>query len=100
MPLPELVAHYTRRPANVREPSILIRINQLYRYGMTDAELYDATRCAWVVGPKREQVKLAMAVHDGVIREVYLITQWLEGGTTFNDRWQMTCPPVRYHSLC
>jgi len=86
MPIHELVAHYTRRKADIREPSILIRINKLYRYGMTDAELYDATRSAWRVGPKRDQAQLALAVFEGVVREVYRITKWLPAGSTFNAR--------------
>lgn len=63
MPLTELAAHYQRRKANITEPSILIRINRLYRYGMSDSELYDATRSAWVVGPQRESVQLAIAIY-------------------------------------
>jgi hypothetical protein len=89
MPLDELTAHYTRRKANIREPAILIRINKLYRYGMSDAELYDATRSAWKVGRRRrEQAKFAFAVFESVVREVYSITHWLPGGSTFNARWK------------
>lgn len=87
MPLAELSAHYQRRKVTISDPSILIRINRLYRYGMSDAELYDATRSAWVVGPHRDRVNFAMAVYEGVIREVYRITSWLPGGTTFNSRF-------------
>jgi hypothetical protein len=86
IPLQEVVARYTRRKANVREPVILIRINKLYRYGMTDAELYDATRSAWRVGPRCEQAKYALAVFEGVAREVYCITGWYPAGSTFNVR--------------
>ncbi len=86
LPIHEVVAHYTKRKANIREPAILIRINQLYRYGMTDVELYDATRSAWRVGRQRKQVKLALAVFEGVVREVYAIAQWLPAGSTFNLR--------------
>jgi hypothetical protein len=43
MGLPDVVAHDTRRKAHIPEPAILIRINRLYRYGMTPAELSDAT---------------------------------------------------------
>lgn len=86
MPLQEVVAHYTRRKANVREPAILIRINKLYRYGMTDAELYDATRSAWRVGQKRDRARYALSVFEGVVREVYRITQWLPAGSTLNSR--------------
>lgn len=89
MPLDELAAHYTRRRANIREPGILIRINKLYRYGMSDAELYDATRSAWKVGrERREQAKFAFAVFEGVVREVYAIARWLPAGSTFNLRWK------------
>ena len=50
MPLEDVVALYTKRRAKIREPSLLIRLNRLYRYGMSPFELYDATRSAWVVG--------------------------------------------------
>jgi hypothetical protein len=86
MPLEEVVALYVRRPAKVIEPAILIRINQLYRYGMTAAELYDATRSAWVVGPRRNRVELAFAVFEGVVREVYRVEAWHPAGSTFNAR--------------
>jgi hypothetical protein len=87
MSLDEVVASYTRRPARITEPAILIRISKLYRYGMSSVELYDATRSAWRVGAKRDKAELAIAVHDGVVREVYRITSWLAAGTTFNVRF-------------
>ena len=86
LPLAEVVAHYTREKANIREPAMLIRINKLYRYGMTDVELYDATRSAWKVRPKREEAECAFSVFEGVVREVYTISEWLPAGSTFNLR--------------
>lgn len=86
MTLDEVLALYERRPASIKEPSLLIRINKEYRYGMTPAELYDATRSAWVVGPRRNHVELVFAVFEGVIREVYRVQGWHPGGTTFNTR--------------
>ncbi len=85
-PLEEVVALYSQRKAEIKEPSLLIRINQLYRYGMSSAELYDATRSAWLVGERRDRVALAFAVYEGVVREVYRVTGWHPGGTTFNVR--------------
>ncbi len=98
-PLEQLVAQYTKRKVEIKVPAILIRINKLYRYGMTPAELYDATRSAWRVGPKKEKARYAFAVYEGVVREVYSITGWLPGGTSFatqnqgkrrrrRDRWE------------
>jgi hypothetical protein len=85
-PLEEVVALYAKKKAKIAEPSILIRINRLYRYGMSAAELYDATRSAWVVGEKRKRVQLAFAVFESVIREVYTVQGWHPGGSTFNIR--------------
>jgi len=82
-PLKEVVAQYTKHKADIREPAILIRINKQYRYGMSDVDLYDATRCAWRVGARRDQAQYAFAVYEGVVREVYRITGWLSAGSTF-----------------
>ncbi len=86
MPLEELVAHYSQRRVEIREPAILIRINRLYRYGMSDVELYDATRSAWKLGERRDAARLAFSVFEGVVREVYQITGWMPRGSTFNTR--------------
>lgn len=88
MALNEVVAHYSHRKVRIREPAILIRISELYRYGLTDVELYDATRSAWKVGPRREKARYAFAVFEGVVREVYSITHWLPAGSTFNARYR------------
>lgn len=85
-PLEELIALYRRRPIRIHEPSILIRITELYRPKITASELYDATRGVWKLGPKRERAKYAFAVFEGIIREVYEITQWLQAGSTFSSR--------------
>lgn len=82
-PVAHVAGQYTRRPANIKEPAILIRINNLFRHDMTPAELYDATRSAWKVANRKDLPKFAMAVFEGVIREVYEISGWVKGGTTF-----------------
>ena len=86
MILDQILSLYQRKPARITEPAILIRITRNYRYGMTPAELYDHTRGEWVVGPRREKVKYAFAVFHGIVREVYLISQWLPSGSTFSVR--------------
>jgi hypothetical protein len=67
---------------DIVDPVLLIRITQLYRDGMSARELYDATRGVWKVGSRREGARYALAVHDGVVREVYEITEWLPAGST------------------
>jgi hypothetical protein len=92
----ELHALYRRMPVKIREPAILIRIPRVYRYGMSPTELYDATRSAWRVGPRRIQARYAFAVNDGIVLEIYTIQHWFRAGATFStrgtpaqpDRWE------------
>jgi len=86
MSLEELVALYDPEKVTVEEPALLIRINQTYRYGMSEVELYDATRGVWKLSENRDKAKYAMAVYEGVVREVYEIQHWFPAGTTFSTR--------------
>ena len=82
MPLEELVAYYGAKPVEVVHPSLLIRINRLYRHGMSEKELYEGTRGVWKLGTRRLRATYAMAVFEGVVREVYRIETWHEAGST------------------
>jgi hypothetical protein len=86
MNVEQITGLYTRGDAHITEPTMLIRIQQLYRHTMSPTELYEATRGYWRVGPERNKVKLAMAVYDGIIREVYEVETWFEAGKTFSNR--------------
>ena len=67
----EVIAMLSAKPVQVRHKAILITINKLYRSNMTIEELYEATRGIWKVGERREQAEFAMAVYQGIVREVY-----------------------------
>jgi hypothetical protein len=54
---------------------------------MTESELYDATRASWKVGNRRSEAQYALAVFEGIVREVYEITAWMPSGSTFNSRF-------------
>jgi hypothetical protein len=89
MGLSDAIAYHTKVKAKFRKDDrlILIRINKLYRYGMSDSDLYDATRSAWRVDADRcKRAEYALAVFQGVVREVYAITGWFPAGTTLNFR--------------
>jgi hypothetical protein len=87
MTIEEVMAIHQRKPAKISEPAILIRINRLYRYGISPGELYDATRGTWVVGERRQQAEYAVAVYQNIVREVYRIAQWLRAGSTFRGNY-------------
>jgi len=82
LPLSELTIYYAAKPVVVDVPALLIRINRLYRHHMTPLELYEATRGVWKVGPRCTQARYALAVFEGVVREVYEIESWHPAATT------------------
>jgi uncharacterized protein len=81
MSLEELISYYAAKPVTIEDPVLLIRINRLYRHGMSAKELYEATRGVWKVGPRRERARYALAVFEGVVREIYAIDKWHPAGT-------------------
>lgn len=87
MTLQQIISTYSRQEVEVREPSIFIRINQKFRYSMSEIELYDFTRGQWKINSDRaKNAKYAFAVYEGIIQEVYSILLWLEAGKTLNTR--------------
>jgi hypothetical protein len=67
---------------DIKEHVILIRVNQLYRYGMSDQELYDATRGIWDMADRKYNADYAFSVFMGIVMDVYKIKSWHRAGTT------------------
>jgi hypothetical protein len=80
--LDDLIQELDAEEVTITHTCVLINISQMYRYGMSAIELYDATRKSWVIGARREQVQFAMAIYRGIVREVYEIATWLPAGST------------------
>ena len=55
---------------------VMFRIPRLYRSGMSDAELYEATRKWWVMNPDRHDCDWAFSVVGGKVLAVYRIDNW------------------------
>ncbi|CAN5119398.1 hypothetical protein BH23CHL1_BH23CHL1_05190 [soil metagenome] len=86
MSIMDINALYGATPVeiNPNHRVVLIRINRLFERGMSDEELYEATRKWWRVGHRRRQLETAwapewaMTVFSGVVRAVYRIEAWEE----------------------
>lgn len=76
----ELILKESARLAKIKEDVILIRINRRYHSNLNARELYEATRGVWKAGLRRYRAKYAMAVYQGIVREVYEITRWVPAG--------------------
>lgn len=81
MEIKQLSALYDKTPGVITEPAILIRINQKYHYGMSQQELFEATRGVWKIGTRREKARLAFAIYKGIVKEVYVVNSWHQAGT-------------------
>ena len=66
--------------AKIVDPVILVRIPRAFRLGISDLALYEATRGVWRVGLRREHARYALAIHEGVVLEVYEILHWIRLG--------------------
>lgn len=87
MSLKQINALYDKQTVNITDPAILIRINQAFRYSMTEMELYDYTRGQWKLNPERaSNAKYGIAVYEGIVQEVYEIHNWYKAGSTFSIR--------------
>lgn len=99
----EVIAMYSAPPFETDKSVLLININKLFDREMTETEIYDATRKSWVVGPRRNKAKYAVATYRGLTREVYIINEWYQIG----DRWgfngeradEATRASLRYKSI-
>lgn len=78
MKLEDIKIKYEAEDAIFSDPVILININELYRPNMSATELYEATRKHWRVSILRaSNIKIACSVYRGIIREVFIVHQWL-----------------------
>lgn len=66
----------------VIDPALLIRIAKLYRADFTAEQLYEAVRGVWRLGVRRENVKVVLAVANGVVLEVFTVHRWHPAGST------------------
>lgn len=73
----ELDVIYSAEKINITDNVLIIKINSLYRTGMTVDEIYEATRESWVLSKDRaETVDYVLSVYSGIVREVFKPTKW------------------------
>lgn len=79
---------------SVSEKCIIFFIEETYKPGLSEIELYDAARQYWGIG-KQNRVKgidgkytyeVALAVYESVVIRVYNIVDWYPAGTTVSTR--------------
>jgi hypothetical protein len=78
MSVHDIELKYQAEPAEFSSPALLININNSkYDKGLSDEELYEATRKHWVVDiNKVRKIPIVCAIFHGLIREVYEVSDW------------------------
>jgi hypothetical protein len=87
LPVSEIVAHFKAKEVQIDFPCVLFTIRQhwpeVYEHRRRGDELayeralYLATRSCWPLAPRRRpDVKRAVAVAGGIVRQIYLIKEW------------------------
>lgn len=68
---------------DIDESAVLLNLRWSYSPDMSPENLYEATRSAWYLNRTRcAKVKLAIAVAEDEIKEVYEIKAWFKDGDT------------------
>jgi hypothetical protein len=79
MDLEDVKLKYEAEEAVFNDSVLLININRQFKKGMSDKDLYEATRKHWKVNFERvKNIKIICAVSQGIIREVFEQSQWLK----------------------
>ncbi|MBS1516637.1 MAG: hypothetical protein JSS91_00965 [Bacteroidetes bacterium] len=76
----DIIRLYNAKPlTSLQHPAIIININAQYKRGMSDTDLYNATRYAWVINKnKTKWIKVVLAEYKGLIIEVFSVDNWYE----------------------
>jgi hypothetical protein len=66
-------------PTEFKHNVLILNINRTYYKGISDEELYNATRKSWKVNIKSaEKVEYVIARANGILREIYRVNKWFE----------------------
>jgi hypothetical protein len=97
MTVEEFVEVHAAPSLQITDPVVLIRIARKWQRGMSSDALYEAARRSWRVSSSRVQrARYAVAVADGIVREVYGGVRWIPArrGSKDRRRWLFTGQPA------
>jgi hypothetical protein len=80
----------TDLPAQIDEPVVAININQQYPHAKNNADdLFKCTSGIWRVSRERaNKARYALAVYQGIIKEVYEIERWVPATQATLNYWR------------
>ena len=88
--------------ADIKHSVLVIKINKLYRRGMSEDELYDTVRGCWAASIKsieKRKVKYVFGVYNGLIVAVYRPDRWYYGYEMLNIPQKDLLNPEDYERI-
>lgn len=74
--------------SDLPENSLIVRINQSYREGMSLLELYDITRGCWrLSSPNEKKIEYVISVCKGIIKQVFIPVAWFPAESTLRENY-------------
>ncbi len=89
-------------PEDIKHSILVIKINKLYRRGMSESELYDAVRGFWAASLKSietRKVEYVFGVYNGLIVGVYKPDEWHYGYEMVGAPQEELLKPEDYERL-
>lgn len=84
---------------DIADDLVVIKINQTYRDGMSERELYEYTRGFWRRKIESvEPAKYALAVVFGEVKEVYRIDKWVHASEV-NNKFRKYIPARHFKRI-
>lgn len=70
-----------------KQGALLLNLAESYSWNLTAQELYDAARGWWNIAEQnRKNIKYVLAVHNGVVQEIYEPVGWFKAGLTMLNK--------------
>lgn len=99
MNINEININYDAQEVEIVDEVILININTLYYFWISEEELYQATRKSWKAKMERaNKAQYVFCHYHGIIREVYEINDWyesLEYPSRIEFNWKVASDNIR-----
>lgn len=90
MNITEININYDAEEVEICDKVILININNLYHFWISEKDLYEATRKSWVLNKDRaNRADYVLSHYHWIVREVYEIDYWYESNEfkNVNETW-------------
>ena len=90
----EIITHLTPKKITIKEPSLIVSINCEYYPGISDEEIYEASRKHLNISLEKHNPEYVFSINNGVVLEAYKVEKWYRS-SSFPGAWIFKGKPAR-----